>query len=76
MFSMADPTMQRAPAIPYSKHGLGYHGLLEVTNFPWIKEAANGNHVHPRHSESSLVSGTSWLAYTFMASYCDCDDNI
>ena len=34
-----------------AKYGLGYYGLYQVQNSPWIKEQIETNKVHPRHSD-------------------------
>lgn len=41
---------------PLAKYGLGFYGLFEVENSPWIEEMIVANRVHPRHSDS-LFSG-------------------
>jgi hypothetical protein len=41
---------------PLAKYGLGFYGLFEVENSPWIDEMMVANRVHPRHSDS-LFSG-------------------
>jgi hypothetical protein len=37
---------------PMAKYGLGFYGLFEVLNSPWIKEICEGNKIHPRHDDS------------------------
>jgi hypothetical protein len=37
---------------PMTKYGLGFYGLFEVLNSPWIKEICEGNRIHPRHDDS------------------------
>lgn len=39
-------------AHPLAKHGLGFYGLFEVKNSPWIREQMLANRVHPRHSDN------------------------
>ncbi|MGB0988830.1 MAG: hypothetical protein ACPGVL_16430 [Pseudoalteromonas spongiae] len=47
-----------------AKHGLGLYGFFEVENSPWIKEQAELNKVHPRHSDM-LFSGLSHYVACF-----------
>ena len=37
---------------PLSAHGLGFYGLYEVRNSPWIAELMRANRVHPMHQDS------------------------
>lgn len=41
---------------PLAKYGLGFYGLFEVENSPWIEEMMVANRIHPKHSDS-LFSG-------------------
>jgi hypothetical protein len=47
---------------PLSKHGLGYYGLFEVKNSPWIKEALAANRIHPRHSDAMFEDQRHFVA--------------
>lgn len=47
---------------PLSKHGLGFYGLYEVTNSPWIDEIRISNRVHPRHSDSLFARDKHFVA--------------
>jgi hypothetical protein len=37
---------------PLAKHGLGFYGLYEVTNSPWIEDIMTANRAHPRHNDA------------------------
>ena len=50
------PNDEAHGAHPLAKYGLGFYGLFEVHNSPWICEMMAANRVHPRHSDS-LFSG-------------------
>ncbi|MEW8254667.1 MAG: hypothetical protein AB2747_09950 [Candidatus Thiodiazotropha taylori] len=50
------PNDEGRGAHPLMGYGLGFYGLYEVENSPWIHEQMTGNRVHPRHSDS-LFSG-------------------
>lgn len=50
------PNDEAHGAHPLAKYGLGFYGLFEVQNSPWIEEMVIANRIHPRHSDS-LFSG-------------------
>lgn len=47
---------------PLAKYGLGYYGLFEVRNSPWIREQMLANRVHPRHSDSIFEGERHFIA--------------
>lgn len=47
---------------PLTKFGLGFYGLYEVKNSPWINEAIHANRHHPGHSESLFAGQRHFLA--------------
>lgn len=46
------PNDEAHGAHPLAKCGLGFYGLYEVHDSPWIREMMIANRVHPRHSDS------------------------
>ena len=47
---------------PLSKYGLGFYGLFEVTNSPWIIELRNINRQHSRHTDSMFDNYKHYIA--------------
>src|SRR5277367_3220053 len=47
---------------PLAKHGLGFYGLYEVLDSPWIEEVKSGNRVHPRHDDSLFSDYKHYVA--------------
>jgi hypothetical protein len=47
---------------PLAKYGLGFYGLFEVENSPWIEEMMVANRVHPRHSDSMFSAYKHYIA--------------
>ena len=47
---------------PLAKYGLGFYGLFEVENSPWIDEMMVANRVHPRHSDSLFAGYRHYVA--------------
>lgn len=47
---------------PLAKYGLGFYGLFEVKNSPWIKESIAANRNHPRHSDSLFADQRHFVA--------------
>jgi len=41
---------------PLAKHGLGFYGLYEVNDSPWIEEVMSKNRIHPHHNDN-IFSG-------------------
>jgi len=39
-------------AHPMRKYGLGFYGIYEVYNSPWIEEISNANKIHPRNTDN------------------------
>jgi hypothetical protein len=46
---------------PMAKFGLGFYGLFEVLNSPWIKEVCEGNRIHPRHDDSMFNGSKHYI---------------
>jgi hypothetical protein len=51
VYTFGYPNDEVAGAHPMSKHGLGYYGVFEVKNSPWIEELKIANRVHPQHTD-------------------------
>ena len=47
---------------PLAKYGLGFYGLFEVENSPWIEEMMVANRIHPRHSNSLFAGYKHYVA--------------
>lgn len=47
---------------PLARYGLGFYGLFEVQNSPWIKEMMLANRVHPSHSDSMFEGRKHYIA--------------
>jgi hypothetical protein len=47
---------------PLSAHGLGFYGLYEVQNSPWIAELMRANRVHPMHRDSMYSDLKHYIA--------------
>ena len=47
---------------PLSKYGLGFYGLFQVNNSPWVKELKENNQVHPRHSDDLFNKYKHYIA--------------
>jgi hypothetical protein len=56
------PNDEAHGAHPLAKHGLGFYGLFEVENSPWIEEMMIANRVHPRHSDSLFEGRRHYIA--------------
>lgn len=52
IFKFGHPNDEVLGAHPMAKYGLGYYGIFEVLNSPWIEELKIGNRIHPSHSDS------------------------
>lgn len=50
------PNDETHGAHPLAKYGLGFYGIFEVINSPWVEEMMVSNRVHPMHSDS-MFSG-------------------
>ena len=47
---------------PLVNYGLGFYGLYEVTDSPWISETKSGNRIHPRHLDSMFSNRKHYVA--------------
>ena len=56
IFKYGGPNDEARGGHPLSAHGLGFYGLYEVKNSPWLEELMRANRVHPKHQDS-LYSG-------------------
>jgi hypothetical protein len=56
------PNDEARSSHPLAKYGLGLYGLFEVTNSPWIKEAASLNRVHSQHSDRLFAGQKHFVA--------------
>jgi hypothetical protein len=43
-------------------HGLGFYGLYEVTNSPWINELMKANRIHPMHQDGFFSDMKHYVA--------------
>jgi hypothetical protein len=56
------PNDEARGAHPLVRYGLGFYGLFEVENSPWIKEMMLANRVHPSHSDSLFDGEKHYIA--------------
>jgi hypothetical protein len=56
IFRYGSPNDEARGGHPLSAHGLGFYGLYEVRNSPWLGELMRANRVHPKHDDA-LFSG-------------------
>jgi hypothetical protein len=56
------PNDEAMAAHPMSKYGLGFYGLYEVFNSPWIVEIRNSNRIHPRHIDKMYNDYKHYIA--------------
>lgn len=47
---------------PLMKYGLGFYGLFETQNSPWIKEILNLNRQHPSHKDEYYSNRRHFIA--------------
>jgi len=47
---------------PLSKFGLGWYGLFEVMNSPWVREQMIANRVHARHTDGMYDGVKHYIA--------------
>lgn len=47
---------------PRSEYGLGFYGLFQGINSPWVEELINSNQQHHRHSNSSFDNYKHYIA--------------
>jgi hypothetical protein len=45
-----------------AKYGLGFYGLFEVLNSPWITEIMQGNQLNPKHDDSLYKNYKHYIA--------------
>jgi hypothetical protein len=56
IFKYGSPNDEARGGHPLFQYGLGFYGLFEVQNSPWIQEIMVANRLHPRHTDA-LFSG-------------------
>lgn len=56
------PNDEAMGAHPMAKYGLGFYGLFEVLNSPWIIEIRDSNRIHPRHNDSMFSDYKHYVA--------------
>jgi hypothetical protein len=56
------PNDEAMAAHPMTKYGLGFYGLFEVLNSPWIIEIRDSNRIHPRHNDSMYNDYKHYIA--------------
>lgn len=56
------PNDEAMDAHPMAKYGLGFYGLFEVLNSPWIIEIRNSNWIHPRHNNNMYNDYKHYIA--------------
>lgn len=47
---------------PLAEYGLGFYGLFEVENSPWIREQMIANRVHPSHFDGMFSGRKHYIA--------------
>jgi hypothetical protein len=56
------PNDETIGAHPMAKYGLGFYGLFEVLNSPWIIEIRNSNRIYPMHNENKFDDYKHYIA--------------
>jgi hypothetical protein len=56
------PNDEAHGAHPLSNFGLGFYGLYEVHNSPWIREMMIANRIHPSHTDSMFHGQKHFIA--------------
>jgi hypothetical protein len=56
------PNDEAHSAHPLAKFGLGFYGLYEVHESPWIRERMVANRVHPQHNDSMFDGLKHYIA--------------
>jgi hypothetical protein len=49
-------------AHPMAKFGLGFYGLFDVINSPWITHIRDSNRIHPRHNDNMFTDYKHYIA--------------
>jgi hypothetical protein len=63
-FKFGAPNDEALGGHPLARYGLGYYGLYEVKNSPWIRELCMSNRIHSRHSDK-MYEGLRHFVVTF-----------
>lgn len=61
-FKYGAPNDEARGGHPLSAHGLGFYGLYEVQNSPWLGDLMRANRVHPRHEDSLFSDRRHFVA--------------
>jgi hypothetical protein len=56
------PNDEAMGAHPMTKYGLGFYGLFEVLNSPWIIEIRDSNMIHPSHNDNMYNNYKHYIA--------------
>lgn len=56
------PNDEAMGAHPMAKFGLGFYGLFEVFNSPWIIQIRDSNRIHPRHNNNMYSDYKHYIA--------------
>src|SRR6266498_2412308 len=54
-FKYGSPNDEARGSHPLMKYGLGWYGLYQVENSPWIHELMLANRIHPRHNDAMFA---------------------
>jgi len=61
-FKYGSPNDEARGSHPLTRYGLGFYGLFQVENSPWIHELMAANRVHPRHQDSMFSDRQHYIA--------------
>lgn len=61
-FKLGAPNDEALNGHPLFRFGLGFYGLYEVMNSPWIRELCEANRVHPNHSDAMFADKRHFIA--------------
>ncbi len=56
------PNEEAMGAHPMTKYGLGFYGLFEVLNSPWIIEIRDSNRIHSSHNDNMYNDYKHYIA--------------
>jgi hypothetical protein len=62
IYKFGYPNDEAMGAHPLAKFGLGFYGLFEVLNSPWIKEICEANRIHSRHDDKMFEDVRHYIA--------------
>jgi hypothetical protein len=61
-YKYGSPNDEARGGHPLTKFGLGWYGLYQVENSPWIQELMVANRVHDRHQDSMYADKKHYVA--------------